>query len=77
MTVPIRVECLLNRQSNSVSIILHDIPLENLDKVLGDMVTESWRTNVADGIRGQYVAGESLGLTRTERTFYTGRKEDS
>lgn len=72
----IAVECVLDRESDAVSIILHAIPMENLEKVLRDIATESWRTNVIDGIRGQYIAGPSLGLTQTKRSFHAHAEEE-
>lgn len=72
----IAVECMLHRETNEVSIVLHSIPMEHLEKVLRDIATESWRTNVIDGIRGQYIAGPSLGLTQTRRSFYAHADEE-
>lgn len=66
----VAVECVLDRQNDTVSIILHDIPMSSLDQVLRDVATPAWRNNVLDGIRGQYVAGESLGLSQTQRSFH-------
>lgn len=65
----IEVECFLHREENSVSIMLREIPMEKLDRVLHDISLESWRINVADGIRAQFVGGKSLGIARTVRHF--------
>lgn len=76
MSSRIAVECILDRENDAVSVILHSIPMEHLEKVLRDVATESWRTNVIDGIRGQYVAGVSLGLSQTERSFHAHADEE-
>jgi hypothetical protein len=65
----IEIECALDREQNSVSILLRDIPMERLDKVLHDISLESWRTNVSDGIRAQFIGGKSLGIPQTNRRF--------
>lgn len=72
---PVAVECVLNREANTVSIILHAIPMEHLEQVLRDVATEAWRTNVLDGIRAQEVAG-SLGLSHTRRSFHAHAEEE-
>ena len=65
----IEIECLLDRENETVSIVLRDIPMQRLDKVLNDISMESWRTNVSDGIRAQFVGGKSLGIPQTSRRF--------
>lgn len=65
----IEIECFLDREHDSVSIMLREIPMERLDKVLLDISLETWRTNVADGIRAQFIGGKSLGLPKTSRRF--------
>jgi hypothetical protein len=74
--IRVAVEAVLHRQDDSVSIILHDIPMANLEKVLRDVATEVWRTNVIDGIRAQYIGGESLGLSQTRRSFHAHADEE-
>lgn len=73
----ISVECVLDRDRDTVSVILHAIPMAHLEKVLGDVGTASWRTNVIDGIRAQYVAGKSLGLSQTQRSFHAHSDEEN
>lgn len=65
----IEVECAIHRENDTVSILLREIPMSHLDKVLNDISLESWRTNVADGIRAQYVGGSSLGIPHSVRRF--------
>lgn len=73
----ISVECILNREDDTVSLILHAIPLQHLETVLCEVGTDAWRVNVIDGIRAQYVAGPGLGISQTTRSFYTRDQEDS
>lgn len=72
----IEIECALDREQNSVSILLRDIPMERLDKVLNDISLESWRTNVSDGIRAQFIGGKSLGIPQTSRRFNVHNSEE-
>jgi hypothetical protein len=74
--IRVAVEAVLHRQNDSVSIILHEIPMADLEKVLRDVGTKAWRTNVIDGIQAQYVAGESLGLSQTRRSFHAYADEE-
>lgn len=67
----IEVECILDRENDSVTIVLHDIPMDRLQAVLEDVSTSIWRNNVIDGIRGQFVIGESWGVTHSQRRFNT------
>jgi len=68
MSKRVEILCTINREDDTVSILLSDIPVEQLDTVLEDISLEAWRTNVADGIRAQYF-GKSLGITTSGRTF--------
>lgn len=73
----ISVECILNREKDTVSLVLHDIPMQHLETVLREVSTEAWHTNIVDGIRAQYVAGPGLGIFQSTRSFQTGDQEDS
>ena len=64
----VEIICTIDREADTVSILLSDIPVENLDTVLEDISMKTWRTNVADGIRAQYF-GKSLGITASSRKF--------
>lgn len=77
MGSPVAVECVLDRERNAVSIILHAIPMEHLEQVLRDISTSDWRNNVFDGIQAQYIAGESLGLSHTRRSFHAHAEEEN
>lgn len=66
--VPIDMDVALNPEENTVSLVLHDIPLENLEWVLENIAEPSWRQNIIDGINGALVAAE-MGIASTERQF--------
>lgn len=66
--VPIDMDVALNPEENTVSLVLHDIPLENLEWVLENIAELSWRQNIIDGINGALVAAE-MGIASTERLF--------
>jgi hypothetical protein len=72
----IEIECFLDREQDSVSILLRDIPMERLDKVLLDISLDTWRTNVSDGIRAQFIGGRSLGIPQTSRRFNVHDKNE-
>lgn len=72
----VQIEAVLDREADTVSILLRDIPMEHLEKVLRDVSTSAWRTNVIDGIRGQYIAGDSLNLSQTQRSFQANADEE-
>lgn len=75
MSDSIKIECWLDRESAEVSITLHSIPLDDLDRVLREIATKTWRTNVVDGIRGQWVAGGPE-MPMSERKFHTYADEE-
>lgn len=71
----LEVECFLNRENNTVSIVLHAIPLESLERVLRDAATETWRTNVIAGIQDQCAARP--GTDFIQRNFSADAEEQS
>lgn len=72
----IEIECFLNRNQDSVSILLRDIPMGQLDRVLLDISLDTWRTNISDGIRAQFAGGKSLGIPQTVRRFNVHEKNE-
>jgi hypothetical protein len=64
----IDMEMALNPEDFTVSLMLHDIPLEHLKQVLLNIAEPSWRQNILDGINGALAAKE-MGIASTERRF--------
>lgn len=69
------IECLLDREADTVTVILHDIHIDNLEKVLRDIGTNAWRTNMLDGIRAQWVAGGPE-MMMSRREFHADADEE-
>ena len=71
---PVKIEAAIDPDRKTVSIVLLDIPLDQLEKVLLDVARPLWRQNMIDGINGAR-AGKELGIPSTERLFNV-RSED-
>jgi hypothetical protein len=64
----IDVEAALNPEKLTVSLALHNIPLESLERVLKNMAEPAWRRNFIDGINGA-LAAKDMGIATTSRIF--------
>lgn len=66
---PVDMDVALDPEKMTVSLVLHDIPLDRLEGVLLNIAEKSWRQNILDGVRGA-IAAKDLGIASTEREFY-------
>lgn len=58
----------LDPEKNTMSLAIHNIPLENLEDVLINISQPGWRQNIIDGVNGA-IAAKDLGVCSTERRF--------
>ena len=75
---PVDMDVALDPERMTVSLVLHDIPIDRLEGVLLNIAEKSWRQNILDGVRGA-IAAKDLGIVSTEREFYIDseiREED-
>ena len=70
----IDMEVALDPEKYTMTLVLHNIPLDRLEGVLLNMAKPSWRQNILDGVRGA-VAAKDLGIASTERTFRVAPEE--
>ena len=71
----IDMDIALDPERFTISLVLHDIPLDDLEGVLLNISEESWRQNILDGIRGA-LAAKDLGIASTERNFTVTSERD-
>lgn len=72
----IRLEGALDPEKNTISITMHDIPIEFLNEILTNISEPEWRQNVVDGVNGA-VAARELGIVSTKRTFSVPSQENN
>jgi hypothetical protein len=58
----------LDPEKKTVSLSIHNIPLESLEGVLAMMSEPAWRQNILDGVKVA-LAARDLGIGRTQRKF--------
>ena len=58
----------LDPEKKTVSLSIHNIPLESLEGVLATMSEQAWRQNIIDGVKVA-LAARDLGIGCTKRKF--------